>query len=103
MTHDEVLANIERYAQQYGLAVAEEMEMEDERALIKAEAISRLMQYGVASSVTAAEKVVEKDAEYAAHREKQIKHALHKYTVAGLYQSAIARARLAAGLAEALS
>lgn len=45
--------------------------LEDERALIKADAIRRLVESGVATSPSAAERVVERDDEYMAHRAKQ--------------------------------
>jgi hypothetical protein len=57
----------------YRLGQAREMEMalEDGRALVKRDAIQRIITSGAASSATAAEKIVEQDAEYAAHRLKQ--------------------------------
>jgi hypothetical protein len=45
--------------------------LEDERALVKRDAIKRLMESGVATSASAAERVVESDEAYAAHRAKQ--------------------------------
>jgi hypothetical protein len=54
-----------------GEAKADEMRLEDERALVKRDAIKRLVESGAASSATAAEKIVEQDETYAAHRAHQ--------------------------------
>jgi hypothetical protein len=74
ITSDDVLAatnTIERVSIELGKARAMEMELEDERPLIKAAATKRLMEAGAATSATAAEKIVEADPEYAAHRVRQ--------------------------------
>lgn len=67
--------------------------LEDERSLIKPQAIRRLMESrGIAA--TPAEKIIEEDAEYAAHRAKQRDAEVVKWAAAAAYESAKLRARL---------
>lgn len=73
--------------------------LEDERALIKPQAIRRLMDSGAATSATAAEKIVEADPEYAAHREKQRDAEVVKWAAAAAYESAKLTAKLDVALA----
>lgn len=72
--------------------------LEDERALIKPEAIRRIMESrGIAA--TPAEKIVEADPEYAAHREKQRDAEVVKWAAAAAYESAKLTAKLDVALA----
>lgn len=65
------IADIEHAASYVADCTNAEAQLEDDRARVKGEAIQRLMQSGAASSVTAAEKIVETDEGYAAHRAMQ--------------------------------
>jgi hypothetical protein len=72
--------------------------LEDERALIKPEAIRRIMESrGMAA--TPAEKIVEADPEYFAHREKQRDAEVVKWAAAGQYEAAKLTAKLDVALA----
>lgn len=84
------------------IAVEREMRLEEQRPLLKADAIQRLMQHGAATSATAAEKIVEKDPEYAAHRELQVQAVVAVIRARGDYEAAKALARLAGEHAEAV-
>lgn len=74
------------------VARAKEMALEDERPLIKAEAVQRLLDSGVATSATAAEKVVEKDDLYMAHRQAQRRIVQEVQIAWGQYEAAKLRA-----------
>lgn len=87
---------IEQAAEQLATATRREMELEDERPLIKVSAIKRLMDIGAATSATAAEKIVEGDPEYAAHRVQQIDAVVARIRARGQYDAAVAIARLEA-------
>jgi hypothetical protein len=77
-------------------------ELEDERALIKPQAIRRLMDSGAASSPTAAEKIVEQDPEYAAHRRRQRDAEVEKWAAAANYEAAKLTATLDVALCRAM-
>lgn len=73
-------------------------QLEDERALIKPEAIRRIMESrGLAA--TPAEKIVESDPEYAAHRAKQRDAEVIKWSAVAQYEAAKLRAKLDVALA----
>lgn len=74
-----------------------EHELEDARPLIKADAIQRLMQHGAATSATAAEKIVEKDPEYAAHRDAQSRAVVERIKARAYYDACFVRGMLAVG------
>lgn len=78
-------------------AINNETSLEDERALIKVAAVKRLMESGAASSVTAAEKIVESDAGYALHRSQQREAVMRKQMAFAGWEAAKLRARLAGG------
>lgn len=63
-------------------------ELEDARALIKPEAIKRLIEAGAGSSATAAEKIVERDGDYANHRLKQRDAECEKWGALAAYEAA---------------
>lgn len=72
--------------------------VEDERALIKPEAIRRIMESrGMAA--TPAEKIVESDDLYAAHREKQRDAEVMKWAAVSKYESSKLTAKLDVALA----
>ncbi len=73
--------------------------LEDERALIKPRAVKRLMENGAATSATAAEKIVEQDAEYADHRRKQRDAEIAKWAALASYEAAKLTAHLDVALA----
>jgi hypothetical protein len=73
-------------------------QLEDDRSLIKPEAIRRIMESrGIAA--TPAEKIVEADPEYAAHRAKQRDAEVVKWAAAAQYEAAKLRAKLDVALA----
>lgn len=84
---------IEHAAAQLAHATRRELELEEQRPLIKATAIKRLMEVGAATSATAAEKIVEGDPEYAAHRAAQIDAVVDRIRARGSYDAAVASAQ----------
>ncbi|AHG92099.1 hypothetical protein J421_4632 (plasmid) [Gemmatirosa kalamazoonensis] len=68
---DRAIAQLHDAARRLGEARAHEMALEDRRALVKRDAILRLLESSAATSATAAEKIVEQDADYARHRGDQ--------------------------------
>jgi hypothetical protein len=89
----EAITDIVNTAANLGNAQAHEMALEDGRHLVKQEAIKRLMESGAATSVTAAEKLVDTDPEYAAHREQQRAAVANTIYRRGLYEAEKLRAR----------
>lgn len=96
----EHLAKIHRAAE--GLAEATDIvaALEDQRPLIKRDAIGRLMQEtnpltGKPHSATSAEAVVESDAIYAAHRRSQRQAEVEKIFARAAYEAAVLAARAA--------
>jgi hypothetical protein len=77
----------------HGTVRAHEMLLEDQRPLIKAAAIERLMKAGKATSASAAEKIVEADDEYLAHRVKQRDAVIETQKAYGLAKAAEFRAQ----------
>lgn len=95
-TYVEAVSNrLAAAAARCGAAHARVQELEDARALIKPQAIKRLMEAGEATSVTAAEKIVEKDPEYAAHRARQREAEIERWAALGEFEAAKLQARLA--------
>jgi hypothetical protein len=76
-------------------------DLADQRALIKAAAIKRLIESGVASSATAAEKIVEHDEIYAAHRAAERETEIDRWLSLGEFEAAKLTARLGVALVEA--
>src|SRR6185437_17168997 len=74
-----------------------EMELADERALVKDAAIVRLIETGRERSVTAAEKYVEKDEQYMAHRAMQYDAVRGRIMAQAAYEVAWCSARALAG------
>lgn len=95
MTTEALVQSIITAGDRLAEATRDEMELEEQRPLIKADAINRLMQHGVATSATAAEKVVEKDPEYAAHRALQVKAVVARIKAEAYLAATKARAALA--------
>lgn len=89
----EAVNDIERAAERLAIAVRAEMELEDERPIVKAEAVKRIMaRDGIAA--TPAEKIVETDDVYAAHRRKQYAAVVEKQQAYGAFEAAKRRADL---------
>ena len=74
-------------------------ELEDERALVKPEAIKRIMAHGLATSNSAAEKIVEQDPFYAEHRSKQRNAETERWASLAAWEAAKLAARLDVSLA----
>lgn len=88
---ESALARLIYAGEALGEALAHEQELEDDRAAIKADAIKRIMaRDGLAA--TPAEKVVETDADYFAHREKQRASIVARFRADAEYWAAKARA-----------
>ena len=90
-------------AERLAQAVANEMRLADQRALIKDAAIVRIVESGQERSATAAEKVVEKDEQYMEHRRAQYESVKERIRAQGGYDAAVIGARLTAAVGEALS
>jgi len=84
---------VEERAAALGEALADEARLEDERALVKAAAITRLLEAKAATSATAAEKIVEQDSFYATHRQHQRAQIIERMTKWGAYEAAKLRAQ----------
>lgn len=91
----QAIAAVEGAATNLVVATCREMELEDNRALVKDAGIKRLMASGVATSVTGAEKVIELDVEYMAHRAAQREAVADRIFAQGKLEAAKLRARLA--------
>lgn len=92
------IASLENAAQRVAHALNTIARLEDSRALIKPEAIKRLMESGAASSATAAEKIVEKDDQYIAHRERQRDAEVEKWGALAAWEAAKLSAELEVAL-----
>jgi hypothetical protein len=86
------ISDIEKDGDEKGAAYDLVAELEDQRPLVKADAIRRLMETGKATSATAAEKVVELDADYMDHRAKQRAAEIERHRMNARFESAIANA-----------
>lgn len=92
------IAAIETAATWVSDALNDIARLEDERALIKPEAIRRIMESrGMAA--TPAEKIVEADPEYAAHRAKQRDAEVVKWAAVAKYEASKLTAKLDVSLA----
>jgi hypothetical protein len=93
-------AAIEAKAEVFADAVVREMELEDTRHHVKIAAIERIMKSGdnpmtgKPHSFSSAEALVNTDAEYAAHLEKQRDAARARILARGAYDAAIAAAKV---------
>jgi hypothetical protein len=87
--------------EEHGVVKAREMTLEDQRPLIKAMAIVRLMEAGKATSATAAEKIVEMDEDYMAHRIAQRDAVIATQRAYGLAKAAEFRAQCMVSLERA--
>jgi len=97
------IAWIENAAQRAARAYDVVSTLEDERALIKPQAIKRLIESGAATSATAAEKIVEADPIYAAHRLRQRDAEIEKWGALGGYEVAKLAAQLDVALVTVMS
>jgi len=90
------LAAINAAAQDCARAHAHVQELEDARALVKRDAIKRLMESGAATSASAAEKIVEQDEGYAAHRAQQRDAEFDRWRSLAAWEAAKVNARMEA-------
>lgn len=95
----ESIQRVRDAARALGEARAAEQALEDGRALVKRDAITRLLAAGRAASVTAAEKVVEEDEAYAAHRASQRAAVVATQVAWGEWEAAKLDGQLAVALA----
>lgn len=107
-TAEQAIAAIEAAGERLAAACRQEMWLEDQRALVKALAIRRLMtttnpDTEKPHSATSAEKVVETDAEYAAHRARQADAVVETIKARAAYEAAKRRADVAIDLGMLLS
>ena len=96
MTAEALVQSIVTASERWADARAREDRLENERPNIKDAAIRRLMESGAASSVTAAEKIVTKDAEYANYLEEQVVAVSARIKAYGYFVATDRRAALAA-------
>jgi hypothetical protein len=94
MSLDGRIAQVFEAAGAVAAAKNTESRLEDERALVKRDAIKRLLDSGAAPSPTAAEKIVESDADYAAHRALQRQATLATMLAWASWEAARARVRM---------
>ncbi|HXE60908.1 MAG TPA: hypothetical protein VN607_09380 [Gemmatimonadaceae bacterium] len=80
-----------------------EMQLEDERALVKDAGIRHLVETQQERSATAAEKNIEKYPPYMEHRAKQYEAVRDRILARAAYDAAVLGARLTCELGEALS
>jgi hypothetical protein len=95
---ENAIAEIETAAQRVGAACRAEMELEDERSVLKPQATRRIMTRD-SLAATPAEKLVETDEEYASHRRRQAEAVVEKHRAFGGYEAAKLRAKLFVALA----
>ena len=87
------VAAIENAAERLALAIKTEMTLEDERPLVKAQAVRRIMERD-SIAATPAEKIVESDAEYLAHRKRQYDAVVETIRARGAFEASKRRADL---------
>jgi hypothetical protein len=100
-TANTAIEAIERAAERLALASKIEMELEDRRPIIKAEAVARIMERD-SIAATPAEKIVETDPEYAAHRNRQAMAVVETIRAKGAFEAAKRRADVAIDMGLAL-
>jgi hypothetical protein len=88
---ESALARLIYAGEALGLALTLEQSLEDDRAAIKADAIRRVMKRD-GTAATVAERVVETDADYFAHREKQRASIVARFRADAEYWAAKAQA-----------
>lgn len=96
---ERVVAGVQMVAHALAEAIVQEMELADQRPLIKDAAIIRIVESGQERSATAAEKVVERDPEYAEHRRRQYDAVRTRIAAEAAYEVAKLNARLAVAMA----
>jgi hypothetical protein len=102
---EEAIVAIETAAARLAVAVRAEMELEDFRPIVKSQAIRRLMatenpETGKPHSASSAEKIVETDAEYSAHRRDQYAAVVETIRARGEFEASRRKADLAVALCE---
>lgn len=101
MTRDQAyteIASIEGAAIRLAEATNRETELADLRSLEKDAAIRRLMAAGTYTSVTSAEKYVEADPDFLAHRKREREAVADRIVMQAKYEAAKLRAHLAVEL-----
>lgn len=96
------IEDVESTAHRHGEACRREMELEDERSILKPVAIRRIMTRDNIAA-TPAEKIVETDEEYASLRRRQYSAVVEKHRSLGEFEAAKLRARLTVILAAVTS
>ena len=94
---EHAVSAIEDAADRLAIACEYEMRLEDERPLVKAEAVKRIMARD-SLAATPAEKIVESDEAYAVHRTLQYGAVVETIRARAAYESAKRRADLAIAL-----
>jgi putative heme iron utilization protein len=90
-----VCDEIERAHERCGQAHVRVMQLEDQRQSLKAEVIRRLVDTKVATSASAAERIVEQDAEYQRHRASQFEAEVERWRALGQVEVVRLRRRIA--------
>lgn len=104
-TANTAIEAIEQAAERLAIATRTEMELEDQRPLMKTLAIRRLMgmenpETQKPHSASSAEKLVEADPEYSAHRARQAAAVVETIKARGAYEAQRRRADLAVAMSE---
>ncbi len=92
------IEQLERAADRLAVALTNVALLEDNRALVKRDAIKRLVESGACSSPSAAEKVVEADEAYANHRATQRDAEYERHRAIAGFEAAKLSARIATEL-----
>lgn len=92
---ERVITIVDYVASELAAATTLEIALEDQRTIVKDGGIRRLMAAGLYTSVTAAEKNIEFDTEYMAHRQAQRVAIRERIEAQGKLEAAKMRARLA--------
>jgi hypothetical protein len=101
-----MIAQVQATGDELAAAIERVMQLEDGRALVKAEAIRRMVGTenplnGKPHSASSAEAIVESDAEYAGYRKQQRDAEVEKHRAYAAYEAARLSARLAVELCAA--
>lgn len=91
---EQAIVAIEQAAERLAVACKMEMILEDERPIVKALAVKRIMARDNLAA-TPAEKIVESDMEYLDHRKRQYDAVVEKQRAYGAYEAAKRRADVA--------
>lgn len=100
MLHEaaEVCEEIQSAHERCGQAHVRVMQLEDLRQSLKADVIRRLVDTKVATSASAAERIVEQDAEYQQHRAAQFEAEVERWRSLGAVEVARLKRRLTSAI-----